>query len=107
MTSVAFEYPSNTVEAVTQDTFRLFFKGSELVVAGKLRDQSPDVFSAKVRGQLVGMASHPGGEGPLGQAVSGWVQTPALPGSSRLTLSKLQSALCHLRMTHPHCVGSW
>ncbi|XP_022428585.1 inter-alpha-trypsin inhibitor heavy chain H4 isoform X5 [Delphinapterus leucas] len=52
MTSVAFEYPSNTVEAVTQDAFRLFFKGSELVVAGKLRDQSPDVFSAKVRGQL-------------------------------------------------------
>ncbi|XP_059879764.1 inter-alpha-trypsin inhibitor heavy chain H4 [Delphinus delphis] len=52
MTSVAFEYPSNTVEAVTQDAFRLFFKGSELVVAGKLRDQSPDVFSAKVRGRL-------------------------------------------------------
>uniref|UniRef100_A0A8C9B7L8 Inter-alpha-trypsin inhibitor heavy chain 4 n=1 Tax=Phocoena sinus TaxID=42100 RepID=A0A8C9B7L8_PHOSS len=52
MTSVAFEYPSNTVEAVTQDAFRLFFKGSELVVAGKLRNQSPDVFSAKVRGQL-------------------------------------------------------
>ncbi|XP_066900058.1 inter-alpha-trypsin inhibitor heavy chain H4 isoform X4 [Kogia breviceps] len=52
MTSVAFEYPSNAVEAVTQDAFRLFFKGSELVVAGKLRDQSPDVLSAKVRGQL-------------------------------------------------------
>uniref|UniRef100_A0A8D1BI25 Inter-alpha-trypsin inhibitor heavy chain 4 n=1 Tax=Sus scrofa TaxID=9823 RepID=A0A8D1BI25_PIG len=49
---VAFEYPSNAVEAVTQDNFRLFFKGSELVVAGKLRDQSPDVLSAKVRGQL-------------------------------------------------------
>uniref|UniRef100_A0A8C0HYF8 Inter-alpha-trypsin inhibitor heavy chain 4 n=1 Tax=Balaenoptera musculus TaxID=9771 RepID=A0A8C0HYF8_BALMU len=52
MTSVAFEYPSNAVEAVTQDAFRLFFKGSELVVAGKLRDQNPDVLSAKVRGQL-------------------------------------------------------
>ncbi|XP_055270026.1 inter-alpha-trypsin inhibitor heavy chain H4 isoform X2 [Moschus berezovskii] len=52
MTSVAFEYPSNAVESVTQDTFRVFFKGSELVVAGKLRDQSPDVFSAQVRGQL-------------------------------------------------------
>ncbi|XP_006196604.3 inter-alpha-trypsin inhibitor heavy chain H4 [Vicugna pacos] len=52
LTSVAFEYPSNAVEAVTQDHFRLFFKGSELVVAGKLRDQSPDVLSARVRGQL-------------------------------------------------------
>ena len=62
MTSVTFEYPSNAVEAVTQDAFRLFFKGSELVVAGKLRDQNPDVLSAKVRGQLVGVASHPGGE---------------------------------------------
>ncbi|KAB0396552.1 hypothetical protein E2I00_008011, partial [Balaenoptera physalus] len=29
MTSVAFEYPSNAVEAVTQDAFRLFFKGSD------------------------------------------------------------------------------
>ncbi|KAB1264665.1 Inter-alpha-trypsin inhibitor heavy chain H4 [Camelus dromedarius] len=52
LTSVAFEYPSNAVEAVTQDHFRLFFKGSELVVAGKLRDQSPDILSARVRGQL-------------------------------------------------------
>lgn len=68
---VAFEYPSNAVEAVTQDNFRLFFKGSELVVAGKLRDQSPDVLSAKVRGQLVGGASHCGGERQLGQAVRG------------------------------------
>ncbi|XP_020729913.2 inter-alpha-trypsin inhibitor heavy chain H4 isoform X2 [Odocoileus virginianus] len=52
MTSVAFEYPSNAVESVTQDAFRVFFKGSELVVAGKLRDQSPNVLSAHVWGQL-------------------------------------------------------
>ncbi|XP_070216213.1 inter-alpha-trypsin inhibitor heavy chain H4 isoform X1 [Bos mutus] len=52
MTSVAFEYPSNAVESVTQDTFRVFFKGSELVVAGKLREQSPDVLLAQIRGQL-------------------------------------------------------
>ncbi|XP_043298466.1 inter-alpha-trypsin inhibitor heavy chain H4 isoform X2 [Cervus canadensis] len=52
MTSVAFEYPSNAVESVTQDAFRVFFKGSELVVAGKLRDQSPDVLSVRVWGQL-------------------------------------------------------
>ncbi|KAM9681440.1 LOW QUALITY PROTEIN: inter-alpha-trypsin inhibitor heavy chain H4 [Dama dama] len=52
MTSVAFEYLSNAVELVTQDVFRVFFKGSELVVAGKLRDQSPDVLSVRVWGQL-------------------------------------------------------
>ncbi|ELK07820.1 Inter-alpha-trypsin inhibitor heavy chain H4 [Pteropus alecto] len=53
LTAVAFEYPSNAVEDVTQDNFRLLFKGSEMVVAGKLRDQSPDVLSAKISGQLL------------------------------------------------------
>ncbi|XP_006876120.1 PREDICTED: inter-alpha-trypsin inhibitor heavy chain H4 [Chrysochloris asiatica] len=52
LTSVAFEYPINAVEMVTQEIFRLHFKGSEMVVAGKLRDQSPDVLSAKVNGQM-------------------------------------------------------
>lgn len=51
--SVAFQYPSNAVEDVTQDNFGLLFKGSEMVVAGKLRDQSPDLLSAKISGQLV------------------------------------------------------
>ncbi|XP_023368754.1 inter-alpha-trypsin inhibitor heavy chain H4 isoform X2 [Otolemur garnettii] len=51
MSAVAFEYPSNAVEEVTQENFQLFFKGSEMVVAGKLKDQSPDVLSAKVSGQ--------------------------------------------------------
>ncbi|XP_060060496.1 inter-alpha-trypsin inhibitor heavy chain H4 isoform X2 [Erinaceus europaeus] len=50
--SVAFQYPSNAVEEVTQDNFGLLFKGSEMVVAGKLRDQSPDLLSAKISGQL-------------------------------------------------------
>ncbi|KAM5280075.1 inter-alpha-trypsin inhibitor heavy chain H4 [Ctenodactylus gundi] len=52
LTEVAFEYPSNAVKEVTQDNFRLLFKGSEMVVAGKLKDQSPDVLSAKVRGRM-------------------------------------------------------
>uniref|UniRef100_H0UTK9 Inter-alpha-trypsin inhibitor heavy chain 4 n=1 Tax=Cavia porcellus TaxID=10141 RepID=H0UTK9_CAVPO len=52
LTNVAFQYPSNAVEEVTQDNFRLLFKGSEMVVAGKLRDQRSDVFSAKVSGQM-------------------------------------------------------
>ncbi|XP_054585689.1 inter-alpha-trypsin inhibitor heavy chain H4-like [Eptesicus fuscus] len=52
LTAVTFEYPGSAVEEVTQDSFRLFFKGSEMVVAGKLRAQSPEVLSAKVSGQL-------------------------------------------------------
>ncbi|XP_037654104.1 inter-alpha-trypsin inhibitor heavy chain H4 [Choloepus didactylus] len=52
MTAVAFEYPSSAVETVTQDKFRLLFKGSEMVVAGKLRDQGPDVLLAKVSGRV-------------------------------------------------------
>uniref|UniRef100_A0A8C8YS34 Inter-alpha-trypsin inhibitor heavy chain 4 n=1 Tax=Prolemur simus TaxID=1328070 RepID=A0A8C8YS34_PROSS len=56
LTAVAFEYPSNAVDEVTRENFPLFFKGSEMVVAGKLRDQSPDVLSAKVSGQTVSVA---------------------------------------------------
>ncbi|KAM4883136.1 inter-alpha-trypsin inhibitor heavy chain H4 [Thomomys bottae] len=51
LSAVAFEYPSNAVEAITKENFQLFFRGSELVVAGKLRDQTLDVLSAKVSGQ--------------------------------------------------------
>lgn len=71
LTAVAFKYPSNAVEEVTQDNFHLLFKGSEMVVAGKLRDQSPDVLSAKVSGQLVSVVSHPGEKGS-------WLVWPAV-----------------------------
>nr|XP_015855581.1 inter-alpha-trypsin inhibitor heavy chain H4 isoform X3 [Peromyscus maniculatus bairdii] len=50
--AVAFEYPRDAVEVVTQDNFRHHFKGSEMVVAGKLQDQGPDVLSAKITGQM-------------------------------------------------------
>ncbi|XP_054339865.1 inter-alpha-trypsin inhibitor heavy chain H4 isoform X2 [Pongo pygmaeus] len=52
LTAVTFEYPSNAVEEVTQNNFRLLFKGSEMVVAGKLQDQGPDVLTATVSGKL-------------------------------------------------------
>lgn len=71
LTAVTFEYPSNAVEDVSQDNFRLLFKGSEIVVAGKIRDQSPDVLSAKVKGKMVSVASHSAGGGPPGQAGRG------------------------------------
>lgn len=71
LTAVTFEYPSNAVEDVSQDNFRLLFKGSEIVVAGKIKDQSPDVLSAKVKGKMVSVANHSAGGGPPGQAVRG------------------------------------
>ncbi|XP_004368808.1 inter-alpha-trypsin inhibitor heavy chain H4 [Trichechus manatus latirostris] len=52
LTGVNFEYLSNAVEKVTRENFPVFFKGSEMVVAGKLCDQSPDVLSAKVSGRV-------------------------------------------------------
>lgn len=93
LTAVSFEYPSNAVE-VTQDNFRLFFKGSEVVVAGKLQDQSLDVLSAKVRGKLVSVASHPEGKGGCSRHSEGLGSNPALSDSSRRTLSKFQSGPC-------------
>uniref|UniRef100_A0A2K6AW83 Inter-alpha-trypsin inhibitor heavy chain 4 n=1 Tax=Macaca nemestrina TaxID=9545 RepID=A0A2K6AW83_MACNE len=52
LTAVTFEYPSNAVEEITQNNFRLLFKGSEMVVAGKLQAQGPDVLTATVSGKL-------------------------------------------------------
>ncbi|XP_044514940.1 inter-alpha-trypsin inhibitor heavy chain H4-like [Gracilinanus agilis] len=51
LTTVEFQYPDNSVELLTQDNFRVFFKGSELVVAGKLKPQVEDLLSAEVKGQ--------------------------------------------------------
>nr|XP_020827213.1 inter-alpha-trypsin inhibitor heavy chain H4-like isoform X2 [Phascolarctos cinereus] len=51
LTMVKFQYPDNAVELLTQDNFRVFFKSSELVVAGKLTPQAQDLLSAQVRGQ--------------------------------------------------------
>lgn len=50
--SVAFEYPNDAVEDVTRYNFQHHFKGSEMVVAGKLQDQGLDVLLAKVSGQM-------------------------------------------------------
>lgn len=93
---VAFEYPSDTVEDITQDSFQHHFKGSEMVVAGKLKDNGPDVLSAKVSGQMVSMAESSRSEGATGAAWGNlcicsqrdWAQVPVLPNSSQLTLTQ-------------------
>uniref|UniRef100_A0A5F8GX68 Inter-alpha-trypsin inhibitor heavy chain 4 n=1 Tax=Monodelphis domestica TaxID=13616 RepID=A0A5F8GX68_MONDO len=56
LTKVEFQYPDNSVELLTQDNFLVFFRGSELVVAGKLKPQVEDLLSVKVKGQSVSVA---------------------------------------------------
>uniref|UniRef100_A0A4X2L4E5 Inter-alpha-trypsin inhibitor heavy chain 4 n=1 Tax=Vombatus ursinus TaxID=29139 RepID=A0A4X2L4E5_VOMUR len=51
LTMVKFQYLENSVELLTQDSFRVFFQGSELVVAGKLQPQAQDLLSAQVKAQ--------------------------------------------------------
>lgn len=88
LTTVTFEYPGNAVEEVTQDNFPLFFKGSEMVVAGKLRAQSPDVLSATVSGQLVSVASHLAWKGGCSRHSDGLGSNSSLSVSSPMTLGK-------------------
>ncbi|XP_074139621.1 inter-alpha-trypsin inhibitor heavy chain H4-like isoform X2 [Sminthopsis crassicaudata] len=52
LTTVKFQYPQNAVELLTQDNFRVFFKGSELVVAGKLQPQASDLLSVQVKSRM-------------------------------------------------------
>ncbi|XP_074139624.1 inter-alpha-trypsin inhibitor heavy chain H4-like isoform X2 [Sminthopsis crassicaudata] len=51
LTTLKFQYPQNSVEFLTQDNFRVFFKGSEIVVAGKLQSEAQDSLSAQVEAQ--------------------------------------------------------
>lgn len=72
LSSVTFEYPSNAVEDVTRYNFQHHFKGSEMVVAGKLRDQGPDVLLAKVSGQMVSMTESSWSKGEVEAAGAAW-----------------------------------
>lgn len=96
LTAVTFEYPSNAVEEITQNNFRLLFKGSEMVVAGKLQAQGPDVLTATVSGKLVSVAKATlEGKGSLPLCIRrGWAPIPDLPRSS--------FPLCCLWMTQGH-----
>ncbi|XP_028906762.1 inter-alpha-trypsin inhibitor heavy chain H4 isoform X7 [Ornithorhynchus anatinus] len=48
---VEFKFPENTVLELSQNNFNLFFKGSELVVAGKLHSKEQEKFSVQIEGQ--------------------------------------------------------
>lgn len=45
---VNLNYPGDTVTSLTQSHFKQFFKGSEIVVAGRLQDSEIDTLLSEV-----------------------------------------------------------
>ncbi|KAM5232340.1 LOW QUALITY PROTEIN: inter-alpha-trypsin inhibitor heavy chain H3 [Hipposideros larvatus] len=50
LTGVEVEYPENAILDLTQNTYKHFYDGSEIVVAGRLVDQDMNSFKADVKG---------------------------------------------------------
>lgn len=46
-------YLANAISELTETTFRQFYGGSEIVVAGKISDNNLDVFMVEIRAQTV------------------------------------------------------
>ncbi|XP_077605711.1 inter-alpha-trypsin inhibitor heavy chain H3 [Crocuta crocuta] len=50
LTSVEVEYPENAIQDLTQNAYKHFYDGSEIVVAGRLLDEDMNNFKADVKG---------------------------------------------------------
>ncbi|XP_054990153.1 inter-alpha-trypsin inhibitor heavy chain H3 [Sorex araneus] len=50
LTGVEVEYPQNAILDLTQNTYKHYYDGSEIVVAGKLADKDMNHFKADVKG---------------------------------------------------------
>ncbi|XP_075405125.1 inter-alpha-trypsin inhibitor heavy chain H3 isoform X2 [Tenrec ecaudatus] len=50
LTGVEMEYPVNAIQDLTQNNYKHFYDGSEIVVAGRLLDQDLNSFKADVKG---------------------------------------------------------
>lgn len=105
LTAVTFEYPNNAVEEVTQDNFRLFFKGSEMVVAGKLQAQSPEVLSAQVSGKLVRVDCFLEWKGGCSRHSEGLGSNSSHVRLQPTALGKFQSAPVTVDDLSPHCIA--
>lgn len=53
LTGVEVEYPENAILDLTQNTYKHFYDGSEIVVAGRLVDEEMNSFKADVKGHGV------------------------------------------------------
>ncbi|XP_018412676.1 PREDICTED: inter-alpha-trypsin inhibitor heavy chain H3-like [Nanorana parkeri] len=51
LSDIKMQYPENVTSNVTQNTFKHYFDGSEIVVAGRITDNSLDLFSANVKAE--------------------------------------------------------
>ncbi|KAG9489883.1 hypothetical protein GDO78_005678 [Eleutherodactylus coqui] len=49
LSDIRIDYPQNSVEYVTQNMFYNYFNGSEIVVAGKLVNQSGDILHVEIK----------------------------------------------------------
>lgn len=53
LTEVTLEYPENVISDLTQNTFKHYYDGSEIVVAGRITDNDLNVISTEVKAQGV------------------------------------------------------
>lgn len=80
LTSVEVAYPNNAILDLTQNSYKHFYDGSEIVVAGRLADEDMNSFKADVKGHGVS-----GMEGV--SARWGLCQTPAVDGGGVVALN--------------------
>lgn len=52
---VELNYPENEITDVTKNSFKHFYDGSEIVVAGRLRDINQNSLTVDVKGEGVSM----------------------------------------------------
>ncbi|XP_068111112.1 inter-alpha-trypsin inhibitor heavy chain H3-like isoform X2 [Hyperolius riggenbachi] len=51
LVNVEMEYPANVTSDLTQNSFKNYFDGSEIVVAGRVTDNNLDIFTANVKAE--------------------------------------------------------
>lgn len=55
LTDVELNYPENEISDLTKNTFKHFYDGSEIVVAGRFIDNNQNSLTVDVRGEGVSM----------------------------------------------------
>ncbi|XP_043833760.1 inter-alpha-trypsin inhibitor heavy chain H1 isoform X2 [Dromiciops gliroides] len=54
LTDVEFQYPKDSIQALTENRVKQFYEGSEIVVAGQLTDRGKEGFKSQVTGRGAG-----------------------------------------------------
>lgn len=104
LTGVEVEYPENAILDLTQNTYKHFYDGSEIVVAGRLVDEDMNNFKADVKGHGVSWASPSCvlGEGDRHRQCSGRLADgPAVAAPELGPPGSRPAALKPLTFSHP------